>query len=84
MIDGLVRALDEARQEQGLTKAELARRIGAEPAAVRRLLTTPEPNPTMATFVSAAQALGLQIKVTPLRQVPRATGPQTQRRRASA
>lgn len=84
MIDGLVRALDEARQEQGLTKAELARRIGAEPAAIRRLLTTPEPNPTMATFVSAAQALGLEINVTPMRRASRSDGRRVQGRRASA
>lgn len=64
MIDSLVRALDQAREEQGLSKADLARRIGAEPAAVRRLLTAPKPNPTMATFVSAADALGLEIRVT--------------------
>lgn len=63
MIDGLVRALDQAREKQGISKAELARRIGAEPAAVRRLLTTPRPNPTMATFVGAADALGLEISV---------------------
>lgn len=64
MIDSLVRALDRAREEQGLSKADLARRIGAEPAAVRRLLTAPKPNPTMATFVSAADALSLEVKVT--------------------
>ena len=84
MIDGLVRALDEARQDQGLTKAELARRIGAEPAAIRRLLTAPEPNPTMATFVGAAQALGLEINVTPMRRASRSDGRRVQRRRASA
>ena len=63
MVDGLVRALDDARESLGITKAELARRLGAEPAAVRRLLTSPQPNPTMTTFVAAADALGLEVRV---------------------
>lgn len=44
-IDDLMRALDEAREEQGITKAMLARRIQAEPAAVRRLFSQATPNP---------------------------------------
>jgi ribosome-binding protein aMBF1 (putative translation factor) len=84
MVDGLVRALDRARQEQGLSKAELARRIGAEPAAVRRLLTSPKPNPTMATFVSAAEALGLEIKVAEKRRVARSPRTNDRKRAASA
>lgn len=64
MVDGLVRGLDDAREAQGLTKSELARRLGAEPAAVRRLLTSPQPNPTMTTFVAAADALGLEVRLT--------------------
>ncbi len=82
MVDGLVRSLDRARQDQGLSKAELARRIGAEPAAVRRLLTSPKPNPTMATFVSAAEALGLEIKVAEKRKAARS--PQTNERKRAA
>ncbi len=62
-VDRLVRSLDDAWEKQGLSKAELARRIGADPAAIRRLRTAPEPNPTMATFVSAADALGLEVRV---------------------
>ncbi len=64
LVDQLVRSLDDAREEKGISKAELARRIGAEPAAIRRLLTAPERNPTMATFVGAADALGLEVRVT--------------------
>jgi len=36
-VDAVIKALDEARTSEGLTKAELARAIGAEPATVRRL-----------------------------------------------
>jgi hypothetical protein len=36
-VDTIMNALDDARHAEGLSKAELARAIGAEPAAVRRL-----------------------------------------------
>ncbi len=64
-VDRLVRALDDARVALGLSKAELARRIGTDPAAVRRLLTAQGPNPTMETFVGLAQALGLDVQLAP-------------------
>jgi ribosome-binding protein aMBF1 (putative translation factor) len=38
-VDRIVRALDEARVEVGMSKAELARRISTTPELVRRLLT---------------------------------------------
>lgn len=44
-VDTLISALDGARAEQNLIKAELARRIGARSELVQRLLTDMAPNP---------------------------------------
>ncbi len=65
-IDRLVNALDEAREAAGLSKAELARAIGAEPAAIRRLFASGHSNPTLGTLAEVASALGLQVTLTPL------------------
>lgn len=62
-IDSLVRELDRIRTEQHLTKAELARRVGVEPAAIRRLFSSETPNPTVSTLVNVAMALGLELKL---------------------
>lgn len=61
-IDHLVRTLDAERAAQGISKAELARRMGAQPEAIRRLFSTQRPNPTMTTYIAAAQALGVKLK----------------------
>ncbi|HMR75099.1 MAG TPA: helix-turn-helix transcriptional regulator [Polyangiaceae bacterium] len=60
-VDALVRALDAARVDAGVSKAELARQISAEPAAIRRLFTADRANPTLATFAKLAEALGYEI-----------------------
>lgn len=60
-IDALVRALDGRRQELKLTKAELARRAGMKPEAVRRLFAAESPNPTLVTISSLAGALDLEL-----------------------
>jgi DNA-binding phage protein len=64
-LDGLIRALDDARERTGITKAELARRIDAKPEIVRRLLTDPEGNPTMSTVLRVAAALGCHLELVP-------------------
>lgn len=64
-VDALVRALDDARVEVGVSKAELARQISAEPAAIRRLFTAKRANPTLATFAKLAEALGYEVQLTP-------------------
>ena len=64
-IDGLIRALDRARELSGLTKAELARRIDAKPEIVRRLLTDAGGNPTMSTVLKIASALGCHLELVP-------------------
>lgn len=65
-VDRLVNELDEARARVGLTKAELARAINAEPAVIRRLLSLSHRNPTIGTLVEVAAALGLRVTLEPL------------------
>jgi len=65
-VDAVVNALDDARIAAGLTKAELARAISAEPASVRRLLASPNPNPTLGTLAELAAALGMKVMLQPL------------------
>ena len=60
-VDDLVRVLDDAREAQGMTKAELARRSGMAPEAVRRMFSASGVNPKAATLVALADALGLEV-----------------------
>jgi DNA-binding phage protein len=64
-IDAIMNALDDAREESGLTKAELARRAGLGPEAVRRLFTIERVNPTLRTVVALATAMELDIHLVP-------------------
>jgi DNA-binding phage protein len=65
-IDTVINSLDQARISSGLSKAALARAIGAEPATVRRLFSGAGANPTLGTLAEVAAALGLRISVEPL------------------
>jgi transcriptional regulator with XRE-family HTH domain len=65
-IDELVNELDEAREAAGLTQAELARAIGAEPAVVRRLFSAGHVNPTVGTLAAVAAAPGMRVTLEPL------------------
>jgi len=64
-VDGILRALDEAREQQGLSKADLARLAGKKEAFVRRLLTSSDSNPTLETVVSLARELDLEVTLQP-------------------
>jgi DNA-binding phage protein len=64
--DAIINALDDARESAGLSKAEVARTIGAEPATVRRLFSSTSANPTLGTLAEVAAALGLRISIEPL------------------
>lgn len=66
-IDSVIRAFDARREELHLTKAELARRAGVKPEAIRRLFSAEKPNPTLTTLVALAGALDLKILPTPRR-----------------
>lgn len=62
----LYRDFDEALRANGMTRAELARRSGIHPAAVRRLLSKRGGhNPTLATVASLADALGHELRLAP-------------------
>jgi DNA-binding phage protein len=63
-IDAIVNMLDSLRASQGLTKAELAREIGKNPASVRRLLTA-QSNPELRTVVAMADALDADLVIVP-------------------
>lgn len=82
-VDALVRALDARREEVGLSKAELARRVDMSPEVIRRLFTAAQPNPTLATVLRLALALecGLELTTAP-RQAARR--PLASRRRTPA
>jgi DNA-binding phage protein len=75
-VDALVKALDERREQLGLTKADLARRADLAPEAVRRLFSVDAPNPTISTLIALADALDLEVMPRPRR----ATSPPKQSR----
>lgn len=74
IIDAIVNELDALREQHGMTKAELAREIGKNPASVRRLLTAPA-NPELRTVVAMADALGADVRIVPRGRGPSATKP---------
>jgi DNA-binding XRE family transcriptional regulator len=51
------------RESQGLTLAEVAARMGIDPPALSRLETGKMLNPTMATLLKWAEALGQKLEV---------------------
>ena len=71
-IDSVIRYFDARREELHLTKAELARRAGVKPEAIRRLFSAERPNPTLTTLVALAGVLDLEILPTPRRTPTRA------------
>jgi DNA-binding phage protein len=68
--DKLVQALDSVRIANGMSKAELARRISAKPEIVRRLFTSRSANPTMSTVIAVTKALGFHLSLVPNRKQP--------------
>jgi ribosome-binding protein aMBF1 (putative translation factor) len=60
-VDSILRALDEEREQQGLSKAELARLADKKESFVRRLLTSSDSNPTLETVVALAHELDLEV-----------------------
>ena len=62
-IDAIIRALDEARVDLGMSKAEVARRIDMQPATLRKLFTSEQANPTLKTVAALAEALGLRLQL---------------------
>ncbi len=79
-IDRLVRSLDEVRETKGVSKAALARAIGARPEMVRRLMTAEGQNPTLRTVVKLASELGCHLELVPDRSGRRARSHRAARR----
>ena len=73
-IDTVIRAFDARRTELKLTKAELARRAGVKPEAIRRLFSAEKPNPTLSTLVALAGALDLEFRPEPRSSPERTSG----------
>lgn len=71
-IDTMIRAFDARREELDLSKAELARRAGIPPEAVRRLFSTERQNPTLVTVLALADALELDVVPVPRKVAARA------------
>lgn len=69
-IDEIVNKLDALREEHGLTKADLARAIDKNPAAVRRLLTA-SGNPELRTVIAMAEALDADVQIVPRKAAKR-------------
>lgn len=62
-VDAVIRQLDVMRERAGMSKADLARAIGKEPSAVRRLFTAAV-NPELKTVAAIADALGARVEIT--------------------
>ena len=59
--------VDHERAQAGLTKADLARRVGTNPATMRRLLSSGQRNPTLKTVLEVCDVLGMKVTVAPRR-----------------
>lgn len=64
--DAIVNELVETLGRERLSKAELARTIGAPSASIRRLLSARDVNPTLGTVAEVAAVLGLRLTLEPI------------------
>jgi ribosome-binding protein aMBF1 (putative translation factor) len=69
VVDRIINQIDEQRDRIGMSKAELARAIGRNPAVVRRLLTADEVNPRFDMIAAMADAVGLEVGLVPRQEV---------------
>jgi DNA-binding XRE family transcriptional regulator len=63
-IDELLQQLKAAREEQGLSLADLTERTGMDRSALSKLETGQRPNPTVETLVRYAEAVGKRLVVS--------------------
>jgi ribosome-binding protein aMBF1 (putative translation factor) len=61
----LLMEIEVARERAGLSKAELARRMSADPSAIRRVFSSPTSNPTLRTVLDMLSALDLNFEIRP-------------------
>lgn len=64
-VDDLIRLIDAERVDLGMSKADLARKVSTTPAAMRRLLTSGEANPTITTVLDVLAAVGMRLTLLP-------------------
>jgi DNA-binding phage protein len=64
-VDQFMRALEAARTASGLSKAELARLSKMPAAGVRRVLSSGDANPTIATVLGMLRTMGLGLQIVP-------------------
>jgi DNA-binding XRE family transcriptional regulator len=62
-IDAVIQSLDELREDAGMSKAELARRVGRNPASIRRLFTAEQARPELPLIISIANALDASVEI---------------------
>lgn len=62
-IDTVIRSLDELREDAGMSKAELARRVGRNPASIRRLFTAEQARPELPLIIALANALDANVEI---------------------
>ena len=55
--------IERLMTEEGLTKSEMARRMGTSRSALERLLDPSNPSVTLLTIERAAKALGKKVRV---------------------
>lgn len=72
--DEVVRALDALRVDLGMSKAELARRIGRNASSIRRLFTASSARPELPLIAAIADALGAEVRVVPKEPAERDAG----------
>ena len=66
-MDSLINAIEPVLIAAGLSKAELARRIGAKPESVRRLLSDQRDNPALGTILKVLGEIDLHLELAPNR-----------------
>lgn len=59
----LLEQLEEARTDKEMTKADVAKSIAKNPAAIRRLLTSESFNPELHTLIQLADSVGLRVEL---------------------
>ena len=70
-VDGVIQALDALRIDLGMSKAELARRVGRNASSVRRLFSSSGARPELLLIVTLADALGAEVRIVPRKRKAR-------------
>jgi DNA-binding phage protein len=70
-IDAVIQALDALRVDLGMSKAELARRVGRNASSVRRLFSSSGARPELLLIASLADALDAEVRIVPRKRKAR-------------